>query len=113
MRKLKIILMDETKDFISGLPQAAAYKIYYNMKRIAERERNSELFKKPEGSEIWEFRTLYNKTNYRIFAFWDTVNDTLVVATHGVVKKTQKTPSKEIAKAEAIRIEYFKNKSPL
>ena len=113
MRKLKIILMDETKDFISGLPQAAAYKIYYNMKRLAEGERNSELFKKLEGSEIWEFRTLYNKTNYRIFAFWDTANNRLIVATHGIVKKTQKTPSKEIAKAEAIRMEYFKNNSAL
>ena len=69
MRKFEILLMDETKDFISGLPQAAAYKIYYNMKRIAEGEHNSELFKKLEGAEIWEFRTLYNKTNYRIFAF--------------------------------------------
>ena len=36
--------------------------------------------------------------------------DTLVIATHGIIKKTQKTPNKEIAKAEAIRKEYFKNK---
>ena len=113
MRKFEILLMDEAKDFISSLPQAAAYKIYYNMKRITSGERNSELFKKLEGAEIWEFRTLYNKTNYRIFAFWDTANSRLVVATHGIVKKTQKTPSKEIAKAEAIRMEYFKNKSAL
>ena len=28
--------------------------------------------------------------------FWDTENDTLVVTTHGIIKKTQKTPSKEI-----------------
>ena len=34
----------------------------------------------------------------------------LVIATHGIIKKTQKTPNKEIAKAEAIRREYFKNK---
>ena len=53
--------MDEAKDFISSLPQAAAYKIYYNMKRIASGERNSELFKKLEGAEIWEFRTLYSR----------------------------------------------------
>ena len=46
MRKFEILLMDEAKDFISSLPQAAAYKIYYNMKRIASGERNSELFKK-------------------------------------------------------------------
>ena len=52
----------------------------------------------------------YNKTAYRLFAFWDKDEETLVIATHGIIKKTQKTPSKEIAKAEAIRKEYFKNK---
>jgi len=41
-----------------------------------------------------------------IFAFWDTQTDTLVIATHGIIKKTQKTPKKEIAKAERIRQEY-------
>ena len=33
-------------------------------------------------------------------AFLDTEEETLVIATHGIVKKTQKTPLKEIAKAE-------------
>ena len=65
---------------------------------------------KLEGTEIWEFRTLYNKVKYRLFAFWDTQTDTLVIATHGIIKKTQKTPKKEIAKAERIRQEYFKAK---
>ena len=32
------------------------------------------------------------------------------IATHGIVKKTQKTPLKEIAKAEEIRKEYFNDK---
>ena len=82
----------------------------YNIKRVAGGERNKELFKKLENSEIWEFRTLYNKTAYHLFAFWDKDKDTLVIATHGIIKKTQKTPSKEIAKAETIRKEYFKNK---
>ena len=43
-------------------------------------------------------------------AFWDTEEETLVIATHGIVKKTQKTPLKEIAKAEEIRKEYFNSK---
>ena len=43
-------------------------------------------------------------------AFSDTEEETLVIATHGIVKKTQKTPLKEIAKAEEIRKEYFNNK---
>lgn len=104
----KLVLTDEARNFIEGLPEAVSYKIYYNIKRVAGGERNKELFKKLENSEIWEFRTLYNKTAYRLFAFWDKDKETLVIATHGIIKKTQKTPSKEIAKAEAIRKEYFK-----
>ena len=37
-------------------------------------------------------------------AFLDTEEETLVIATHGIVKKTQKTPLKEITKAEEIRV---------
>ena len=33
-----------------------------------------------------------------------------IILTNGFVKKTQKTPKKEIERAEAIRKEYFKNK---
>ena len=67
-------------------------------------------------SKSWKTRKYGNfvhcttKTAYRLFAFWDKEKETLVIATHGIIKKTQKTPSKEIAKAEAIRKEYFKNK---
>lgn len=46
----------------------------------------------------------------RLFAFWDKDKEAFVVATHGIVKKTQKTPLKEILKAEEIRKEYFNNK---
>lgn len=42
--------------------------------------------------------------------FLDTEECALVIATHGIVKKTQKTPAKEIAKAEKIRKEYFYHK---
>lgn len=106
----KLIMSVEAQDFINSLPEPVSYKIYYNIKRVIGGERNSELFKKLENTEIWEFRTLYNKTAYRLFAFWDKEEETLVVVTHGIIKKTQKTPLKEIAKAEAIRREYFKGK---
>ena len=59
----------------------------YNIWSVAGGERNSELFKKLENSEVWEFRTLYNGIAYRLFAFWDTEGQTLVVATHGIIKK--------------------------
>ena len=60
--------------------------------------------------EIWEFRTLYNKSYYRLFAFWDKSEkeDTIVISTHGVIKKTGKMPKSEIEKAERLREKYFK-----
>lgn len=90
----RLVLTDEAQSFIESLPEAVSYKIYYNIKRVAGGERNKELFKKLKNSEIWEFRTLYNKTAYRLFAFWDNNEDTLVIATHGIIKKTQKPQAK-------------------
>lgn len=108
--RFKLILTEEADKFIKGLPKAAAIKIDGNIKRIQLGERNAELFKKLEGSNIWEFRTLYNGIAYRLFAFWDREEETFVIATHGIIKKTQKTPAKEIARAERIRKEYFEAK---
>lgn len=106
-----LALLEEAKKFLQSLPPQAYKKILYNIDRVAGGERNKELFKKLENSEIWEFRTLYNGIAYRLFAFWDTDMNTLVVATHGIIKKTQKTPKKEIARAEAIMKQYFEIKN--
>lgn len=106
----KLVVTEEAANFLRSIPEQARDKMTYNIQRVQQGERNSELFKKLEGTDIWEFRTLYNRIAYRLFAFWDNVEDTLVIATHGIVKKTSKTPSKEIAKAERIRAEYFKRK---
>ena len=46
-----------------------------------------------------------------LFAFWDNEEKAIVIATHGIVKKTQKTPSKEIKKAEEIMKLYYKLKN--
>jgi len=78
----------------------------------ARQSNDKELFKKLTN-EIWEFRTLYNKTYYRLFAFWDKtdLNETLVISTNGLIKKTDKIPSAEIERADRIRIKYFEQKN--
>lgn len=106
----QLLLLEEAKNFLQSLPVQARNKILYNADRIAGGERNNELFKKLGKSDIWEFRTLYNGISYRLFSFWDTDAQALVVATHGIIKKTQKTPPKEIARAEAIMKLYFELK---
>lgn len=70
---------------------------------------DKELFKKL-NDDIWEFRTRYQATTYRLLAFWDNEAGSLVVATHGFIKKSQKTPDNEIARAESLRKIYFDNK---
>lgn len=107
----QLLLLEAARDFLKTLPMPARKKIYYNIKKVQGGVKDNELFKKLDNSEIWEFRTLYQGTAYRLFAFWDKDSETLVIATHGIIKKTQKTPSKEIARAEEIRRKYFEAKN--
>src|SRR6218665_2729630 len=106
MKQFDVILLDEAREFLLLLDEKSRDKIIFNIDKSMTKMDN-ELFKKLKG-EIWEFRTLYNKTHYRIFSFWDKEDKkTLVLATHGIIKKTDKTTEKEIEKADRIRIKYF------
>lgn len=95
---------------MDSLDQKSQQKIYYNIKK-AQLTNDPELFKKLNDN-IWEFRTLYNKTHFRIFAFWDKLQgqQTLVLSTHGLIKKTDRTPTSDLEKAERIREQYFAQK---
>lgn len=57
-------------------------------------------------------RTLFKGIKYRVLAFWDKEDseNTLVVATHGFIKKRSKVPEPEIQKAKHLRMKYFENK---
>jgi len=101
-----IDLLPEAIEFLEKLDDKAREKVYYNLKK-SQFAVDNELFKKL-NNYIWEFRTLYNNNSYRLFAFWDKTEEqeTLVIATHGILKKTQKTPTREIKKAEEIRKGY-------
>ncbi len=107
--KYRIEFLDEAVEFLNNLDEKAREKIYYNLKKSQIKNDNS-LVKKL-NNEIWEFRTLYKQTQYRLFAFWDKTDkiDTLVISTHGIEKKTQKTPKKEIEKAKNLKKHYFNN----
>lgn len=109
-QKFQVKLLDEVDEFLSRLDPNARKKIIYNMRK-AQILNDKELFSKL-NTNIWEFRTLHSKTYYRLLAFWDKTEktDTIVVSTHGFLKTTAKTPSKEIAKAERIMKEYFDGK---
>lgn len=107
--RFQLVVLEDALNFLDALPVKARDKITANIKRIQQGTIDANLFEKLGNTNIWEFRTLYGGMAYRLFAFWDTRTDTLVVATHGIVKKKQKTPAKEIAKAERLRQLYFEN----
>lgn len=100
---------NEAADFITALGKKAKEKIFFNINKVRHGVKDVDIFKKLENSDIWEFRTLHNRIAYRLFAFFDEENKRIIVVTHGIVKKTQKTPLKEIEKAEMYRINYLKS----
>jgi phage-related protein len=109
--KFKVEFLPEAVEFMDNLDQKSQQKIYYNIKK-AQLTNDPELFKKLNDN-IWEFRTFYNKTHFRIFAFWDKSQgqQTLVLSTHGLIKKTDRTPKTDLEKAERIREQYFEQKN--
>jgi phage-related protein len=106
----KLEFCNDAENFMDSLDEKTRNKVYYNIRK-AQMVNDDTLFKKLDG-EIWEFRTLYNKKHIRLFAFRYREGDieTVVVATHGMVKKTSKVPRKEIKKANEIRIAYQESK---
>jgi phage-related protein len=110
MRYFETKFLEEADEFISQLDLKTIKKIFYNID-LAEQTNDPKLFKKL-GNEIWEFRTKFGGLQIRLLAFWDKTNnkETLVIATHGFIKKVDKVPSNEIARAVKLRDKYFKNK---
>lgn len=105
--KFRVLLYKDAKDFLSRVEPKTRQKILDNMD-IARSTLDPKLLKKLTG-DVWEFRTLYNSKQYRMLAFWDKRNnaDTLVIATHGFIKKVSQVPKKEIDKTEQIMKIYF------
>ena len=59
--------------------------------------------------EIWECRIQLGSNAYRIFCFFD--GNSIIVLTHGLIKKTQKTPQLEIERAETYRRDYLQRRT--
>ena len=108
-----IIFLDEAFEFLNNLERKHYEKILYNIRK-AQVEQDAELFKKL-NDDIWEFRTLFQGLQYRLLAFWDKIDieNTLVISTHGFIKKRSKVPESEIQKARQLRTKYFEYKETI
>ncbi len=109
-KRIEIILLPEAERYFERLP----FKMQRKFASTFDKTKlgyKGEWFKKLKGTDgIFEFRTRDESGFYRLFAFWDTRQDfeTLIIGTHGLQKKTNKTPQTEIKRAERIKRFYFK-----
>ncbi|MDY0347579.1 MAG: type II toxin-antitoxin system RelE/ParE family toxin [Tenuifilaceae bacterium] len=111
-KPIEIIFMKQAEDFVDKLEEKSRRKLFKSIRKTKARE-IGHWFKKLKGTDgIYEFRFDESGKFYRLFAFWDNEykTETLVIGTHGIAKKTNKTPSEEIKKAERIKREYFEEK---
>lgn len=108
--KFNVRFLEDAERFLNEIEDNAREKILYNIYKA--RVINDENIFKKLTADIWEFRTQFNKIQYRLLAFWDKDNAsyTVVLATHGFIKKTKKTPVKELKKATEIMKLYFQKK---
>lgn len=110
MRYFETRFLDEVNEFLAQLDPKTVKKIFYNID-LAEQTNDPRLFKKLQF-DIWEFRTKFAGFHIRLLAFWDKSDnkETLVIATHGIVKKVDKVPEKEIERAVRLKMNYFERK---
>jgi phage-related protein len=108
--KFDVLFLDDARQFLLELDDKTRAKILYNIDK-SKVLNDPKLFKKLTN-DIWEFRTKYSGLQYRLLAFWDKTEktETLVVSTHGFVKKMDKVPSSELIKADQLRQLYFDQK---
>lgn len=102
--------MEDAEEFISGFDSKTIKKIFYNID-LAEQTNDPKLLKKLQNDN-WEFRTKYVGLQIRLLAFWDKTGnkETVVIATHGFIKKVDKVPKNEIERAVRLKDNYFNNK---
>jgi len=110
MRFFETKFLEEANKFIAQLDPKTIKKIFYHID-LAEQTNDPKLFKKLQN-DIWEFRTNFAGFQIRLLAFWDKEDNkqTLVIATHGFIKKVDKVPASEIDRAVRLKDIYFKNK---
>ena len=115
MRKIILYALESGKcpveEFLNTLTDKQFEKVAFVFDLIENIERiPKEYFKKLRGTNnVWEVRVRHGGNIFRFLGFFDDKN--LVILDHAFIKKTQKTPKKEIAVAEQRKQDYFQRKS--
>ena len=111
-KPIKVRLLKEAEDYFLAQNEKVQRKFLLAFDKTEARSKGK-WFEKLKGSDgIYEFRQSDHQKFYRVFAFWDSEErETLIIATHGFDKKSNKTPLKEIKKDEKIKNKYFEAKN--
>ena len=106
-----LLIKDYFINFLKNQPEKVQNKIYKVIEIIETFERIPETYlKQIKGTKgLYEARIRIGKNIWRVFCFFD--KGRLVILLTGFQKKTQKTPKKEIKKAEKLMQEYFNEKN--
>lgn len=70
----------------------------------------SEAFNTEQCHYVDQNEKIYEYIKGRLRFFWFEDGDRVVVCTHGIIKKSQKTPKREIAKAIRVKNSYKKHR---
>ena len=93
------------KEFLDELDVKMRNKILDNLKHLQIHGTFlREPYSKPLGDGIFELRTRWGKDITRVLYFF--FAEKRIVLTHGFIKKTQRTPVREIERAKRYRVIY-------
>jgi|JI10StandDraft_1071094.scaffolds.fasta_scaffold894172_1 phage-related protein len=111
-KEIGVELLKEAEDYFLELSDKIQAKFLRSFDKTESRLKGPWFEKLNSKEGIFEFRERDQDKFYRIFAFWDNESETktLILCTHGLDKKTNKTPKSEIERAIKIKKEYLKNK---
>jgi phage-related protein len=113
MEKIRQVIAYENffEDFLLAQPVKVQDKIYKIIEAIETLERiPANYLKFIQGTNgLYEARIQLGSDIWRVFCFFD--QGKLVILLNGFVKKTQKTPRKEIDKALGLMNSYYEEKN--
>ena len=93
------------QDFIRKQNTKERQKTYSYLEALAEQGNSlPSNYIKPLGDGLWEFRPEFGGTEFRLFYFVFVANTIIVL--HAIKKKTQKTPTRDLALARKRKEEY-------
>lgn len=113
MRREIIVYKEYFIEFYKAQEHKVQEKIEYVLDLIRFEERiPKKFFKVLENTEgIYEVRVITTFKSIRILCFFDDGN--LIILMNSFIKKTQKTPKKEIKLAQKLKKEYLEQQSGL